>query len=215
MSGTPIDPDSWSIVKNSNGFTFESDQSAVGAASSPAASSQYLNFDEGLSNGTPGLILTDESDGTQEQLRAEFAVQNNDINDQDSAGVVFGYQDNDNYWTAEAVFGADFEVDRLAVNQVSSGTIGTDTADSTNDVGTNSTDHWHKCRIQIYDDLQTGDREVRLEVRENGLSGTFKIVGSVTINSGNVPSPGEVGLACMQEDHQSAVGIDDIEFWWP
>jgi len=204
---TNTDPSGWSIERNSGGFSFESDN--TGAANTPVEGGQYLNFD-GSQVGRPGVLIADGSAGVRE-VRAEFAMAY-DGSVTDSAGIVFGWQDADNYYAAEAVASeTPKEIAKLTITEVDGGAA-TELVDSGSSSGDIPRLAFQRCRIQVYE--ESGDTTVRLEARRDGLSGPYDLVKSHTISS-PIYTTGDVGIVCQQAEADDNVGMDDIQLYWP
>jgi len=195
MSATPSPP-GWVIPNPSSGaFSFTGTFSGVNSLSD-----QALRMDTTAS--PKPVILPDNSPGNVSETRVEFAAMSDSRNR--SAGIVFGFQDIDNYLAVETLlegYEDDKQVQKVVIHEKVSGSISLLTQNGSSTLSVDPTQEWVDVRIQVF---RPSSSEVRFRVSAADHGNKYQSLATTTLNDSQLPfTSGDVGLTC---GHQIDVG---------
>ena len=212
-------PEGWSIEHGSaENWGFADGGLGENGNVSPL-SSQALEFDtrdtstDELDDGA-GVILPEASDGNITEARLEFSAIIEDT--ATSAGLVFAYQDIDNFYVAEAHMG--YKGHDLGVGQVQNG-VYDELYTSDVELDGDPENKWQDIRIQLWQE-DNDDLTTRLEIAEH--QDDLEDVDTYTISDPDFTT-GDVGLVIGLAYGQEYAWIDGdeigtggrpIQFFW-
>lgn len=216
-----VDPTGWRAEKDGSEFGF-TDPSNYQPSVGPIAFSgggrvagggnQSLEFDPPSNvNNTPKGVLIDESSDADAPLSVQMDACSPANSGGPSAGLVFAFQDQDNYLTLE-IRTSDFTA---VYGEVTSGSYNRESLGSEGPALDNSS--WAFMRLQVY---SAGANDLRLKASVAEL-GDFQANGENALQTSidyrttpPIERNGSVGLAFAHTLSGSVVWLDGIELYW-
>lgn len=198
MSTTPS-PSGW-VIPNPDAQDF-SFTSSLGNVSS--LSDQALQMNPGASPNP--IILPSNSSGGIEQMRVDCALALAGTTNS-SAGIVFAYQDIDNYLSLETKFKEYAgEVSGLAVHEKVNGSLN-QLVNTGSNLSVNAYEEWVDLRFQVFRPTSS-ELSVRVSAADHG--NTYQSLGTKKFSNSELPfTIGDVGLSCGHWDAGSDIAFD-------
>jgi len=201
MSAAPSPP-GW-VIQNADAqpFSFTSTVNGVNSLSD-----QALKMSTSAS--PDAVILPDNSPGDVAETRVEFSVMTTQQQNA-SVGIVFGYQDIDNYLAVETLVKAyiNDNVEQLVLNEKVNGTTSQLTKTGSF-IDVDPSGGWVDIRIQVF---RPSSSEVSFRVSAADHGNKYQSLGTTTFQDSELNfTSGDVGLTCgrLPNDSDTDVAID-------